>query len=109
MNWLLIPIDWTLRKVLPRGRAMTISYQLRHPESPLEFRSSIKMLSRSSHHPYLDYLGLLWPIPWYYASTLPPPPREIAAYPENEYFDNWPQAAMDSSSHSNQFCRARQA
>lgn len=47
--------------------------------TPFEFGYSIAMLSRSHEHPYLTYLKLLSPIPWRYATELPPEPREIMA------------------------------
>lgn len=47
--------------------------------TPFEFGYSIAMLSRSHEHPYFTYLKLLSPIPWRYATELPPGPREIMA------------------------------
>lgn len=52
---------------------------LRCLNTPLHLRSTLRRLSKISKHPYLDFLHLLWPIPWYFSCPLPlPSPQELS-------------------------------
>jgi hypothetical protein len=46
--------------------------------TPLRLRLTLRRLFKISKHPYLDFLRLLWPIPWYFSCPLPlPSPQEL--------------------------------
>lgn len=64
-----------------------IKRRIRYYRTPLHIRYSIVVLRKRYHHPYLKLLRLFWPIPWRQPCTLPPPPREIMAYPPQAYMD----------------------
>jgi hypothetical protein len=70
-RWQLIKLR---RRLLPTRTGLGLRNALRHARSPKH---------PPEPHPYLFVLRLLWPFPtWYFPAALPPPPREIMAYPD---------------------------
>ena len=59
-------------------RSLLVKMTFRYFSTPLHLRSTLRRLSNISRHPYLDFLRLLWPIPWYFSCPSPlPSPQEF--------------------------------